>query len=57
MANKASTPTTKKQKKTFAQYCKSIRGQQTIVTVLFMIIPLLLLFMFTYLPLFKMVIG
>ena len=54
-ATRTPTPPAQKRKKTFSQYCKSIRGQQTIITVLFMILPLLLLFLFTYLPLVKMV--
>lgn len=37
-------------KKTFAQWCKSMRGQQIIVTITFLLVPLLLLFTFTYLP-------
>ena len=32
-----------------------MRGQQIIVTIVFLIVPLLLLFTFTYLPFFKMV--
>ncbi len=39
----------------FQHWCKSMKGQQTIVTVTFLIVPLLLLFTFTYLPFFKMV--
>lgn len=42
-------------KLTFMQKCRTIRGQQMICTVLFLIVPLLLLFTFTYLPFFKMV--
>jgi len=42
-------------KLTFIQKCKTMRGQQIIVTVTFLIVPLLLLFTFTYLPFFKMV--
>lgn len=37
------------------QKLRIMRGQQMIVTVLFLILPLLLLFTFTYLPFFKMV--
>lgn len=48
------TSTTRK-KKSFADWCKSVRGQQIIVTITFLILPLLLLFTFTYLPFFKMV--
>ncbi|MDE7261616.1 MAG: sugar ABC transporter permease [Oscillospiraceae bacterium] len=42
-------------KMTFIQKCKTMRGQQIIVTITFLIAPLLLLFTFTYLPFFKMV--
>ena len=42
-------------KLTFIQKCKTMRGQQIIVTITFLIVPLLLLFTFTYLPFFKMV--
>ena len=50
------TPTTlAKPKMTFMQKCKTMRGQQIIVTIVFLIAPLLLLFTFTYLPFFKMV--
>lgn len=42
-------------KLTFLQKCKTMRGQQIIVTITFLILPLLLLFLFTYLPFFKMV--
>ena len=42
-------------KLTFMQKCRTIRGQQMVCTVLFLIVPLLLLFTFTYLPFFKMV--
>ena len=41
-------------KLTFIQKCKTMRGQQMICTVTFLIAPLLLLFTFTYLPFFKM---
>ena len=46
---------TAKPRKSFVDWCKSMRGQQIIVTVTFLILPLLLLFTFTYLPFFKMV--
>ena len=50
------TPATlAKPKLTFIQKCKTMRGQQIIVTIVFLIAPLLLLFTFTYLPFFKMV--
>ena len=42
-------------KLTFLQKCKTMRGQQIIVTITFLILPLLLLFLFTYLPFFNMV--
>ena len=44
-----------KPKMSFIQKCKTMRGQQIIVTIVFLIAPLLLLFTFTYLPFFKMV--
>ena len=44
-----------KPKLTFIQKCKTMRGQQLVCTVTFLIVPLLLLFTFTYLPFFKMV--
>ncbi|NLJ31569.1 MAG: sugar ABC transporter permease [Clostridiales bacterium] len=42
------------EKKSFSQWMRSIRGQQILVTVVFMVIPIALLITFTYLPLFKM---
>lgn len=42
-------------KKTFSQWLKSRKGQQTIIILAFSIIPLLLLFTFTYLPFAEMV--
>ena len=42
-------------KLTFRQKCRTMRGQQMICTVTFLVLPLLLLFTFTYLPFFKMV--
>lgn len=47
--------TMKKTKKPFSmkKWVKSRNGQQTIVILSFMFIPLLLLFVFTYLPLEK----
>jgi len=44
-----------KPRKSFKDWCKSMRGQQILVTIVFLIAPLLLLFTFTYLPFFKMV--
>ena len=42
-------------KKTFGQWLKSRKGQQTVIIIAFIIIPLLLLFTFTYLPFAEMV--
>ena len=42
-------------KKTFGQWLRSRKGQQTVIIVAFIIIPLLLLFTFTYLPFAEMV--
>ena len=42
-------------KLTFRHTCRTLRGQQMICTVTFLVLPLLLLFTFTYLPFFKMV--
>ncbi|MDE6737700.1 MAG: sugar ABC transporter permease [Lachnospiraceae bacterium] len=53
MAAQANTAGT--QKKTFSQWIKSRKGQQVIIIVAFMIIPLALLFTFTYLPFGEMV--
>ena len=53
MAAKANTVGT--QKKSFSQWVRSRKGQQAIIIVAFMIIPLALLFTFTYLPFGKMV--
>lgn len=44
-----------KTKKTFSQRFYSIRGQQLFVTIVFMSVPLFLLFLFTYFPFFKMI--
>lgn len=44
-----------KPRKNVRDWCRSMRGQQIIVTVTFLIVPLLLLFTFTYLPFFTMV--
>jgi len=43
------------QQLTFIQKCRTMRGQQIICTITFLVIPLLLLFTFTYLPFFKMI--
>ncbi|MBD5515494.1 MAG: sugar ABC transporter permease [Lachnospiraceae bacterium] len=53
MAAQANTVGT--QKKTFSQWLKSRKGQQAIIIIAFMIIPLALLFTFTYLPFGEMV--
>ena len=42
------------QKRTFAQWARSRDGQKVLVMVAFMILPLLLLFVFTYLPFAEM---
>ena len=39
----------------FTKWAKSRKGQQVIICVAFMTIPLLLLFVFTYLPFAEMV--
>lgn len=44
-----------KRRKTLKQWLRSMRGQQIIVTLVFLFVPLLLLITFTYLPFFKMV--
>mgnify|MGYP002616283004 FL=1 len=44
-----------KQKFNLVKWAKSRKGQQTIIIIAFMIIPLLLLFLFTYLPFAEMV--
>lgn len=44
-----------KPRKSFLQWCKTMRGQQILCTLTFLFVPLLLLFTFTYLPFFKMV--
>lgn len=50
MASSATVSVPKK-RKTFKEFWHSMRGQQIIVTLVFLFVPLLLLFMFTYLPL------
>lgn len=42
-------------KKKFSHYFHSIRGQKTLVIVVFMSMPIFLLLVFTYLPLIKMI--
>lgn len=44
-----------KTKKPFMEWLKSRKGQKWIVIFTFMFVPLLLLFVFTYLPFFKMI--
>ena len=54
MASSATVSAPKK-RKSFSEYFHSMRGQQLIVTLVFLFVPLVLLFMFTYQPFFKMV--
>ena len=49
------TAATAKKKNFFHDWLKSRKGQQTIIILAFMFIPLLLLFVFTYLPFGEMV--
>ena len=42
-------------RKSLKQWVRSMRGQQILVTLVFLFVPLLLLITFTYLPFFKMV--
>lgn len=44
-----------KAKRSFGQWLKSRKGQQTVIIVTFMILPLLLLLTFTYLPFAEMI--
>lgn len=55
MGEPQATAVAERSKLTFIQKCKTRRGQQIICTIAFLVIPLLLLFVFTYLPFFKMV--
>lgn len=50
----ATTQTVKRKKRTFGEWARSRDGQKVFVMVAFMIIPLLLLFVFTYLPFAEM---
>ena len=50
----ATTQTVKRKKRTFGEWASSRDGQKVFVMVAFMIIPLLLLFVFTYLPFAEM---
>ena len=38
-----------------SRFWSSMKNQQRVVTAVFMLVPLALLFMFTYLPFFKMI--
>ena len=49
------TAATKAPRKSLKQWVRSMRGQQILVTLVFLFVPLLLLITFTYLPFFKMV--
>ncbi len=49
------TATTVKKKKSLRQWARSRKGQKTIICIGFLVIPLLLLFVFTYLPFGEMV--
>ena len=51
----AMTQAVRPQKRTFGQWARSRDGQKVFVMVAFMVIPLLLLFTFTYLPFAEMV--
>lgn len=44
-----------KEKKTFSQWAKSRKGQQTLISIAFVAIPLFLLMLFTYFPFAEMV--
>ena len=50
----ATTQTVKRKKRTFGEWARSRDGQKVFVMVAFMTIPLLLLFVFTYLPFAEM---
>lgn len=52
---KSNTAAPAKPRKSLREWAKSMRGQQIIVTLVFLLVPLLLLFTFTYLPFLKMV--
>lgn len=51
----AGTMSNTKRKKTFVEWLRSRKGQQAVVMIAFMTIPLLLLFTFTYFPFAEMV--
>lgn len=51
----AKSATAHKQKRTFGEWARSRDGQKVFVMVAFMIVPLFLLFLFTYLPFAEMV--
>lgn len=51
----ATNITTKKQKRSFGEWARSRDGQKVFVMIAFLIVPLVLLFVFTYLPFGEMV--
>lgn len=51
----ATNMTTKKQKRSFGEWARSRDGQKVFVMIAFLIVPLVLLFVFTYLPFGEMV--
>ena len=51
----ATNITTKKQKRSFGEWTRSRDGQKVFVMIAFLIVPLVLLFVFTYLPFGEMV--
>ena len=51
----ATNITTKKQKRSFGEWARSRDGQKVFVMIAFLIVPLVLLFVFTYLPFAEMV--
>lgn len=51
---KSVQPTVPKRKRSFGEWAKSRDGQKVFVMIAFMIVPLVLLFVFTYLPFGKM---
>lgn len=54
MANNGSVVSAGKKKNKIIKWLRSGRGQRFLVMTTFMVVPLLLLFLFTYLPFFKM---
>ncbi len=51
----ATNITTKKQKRSFGEWARSRDGQKVFVMIAFLIVPLVLLLVFTYLPFGEMV--